>query len=46
MTIISKFIDDVIQNIDNDIILTKIRREVEQLCANYPLHMEYNHEMS
>ena len=43
---ISKFINNVIINIDNDIILKKIRGEVEELCSEYPLNMEYQNEMS
>tara|TARA_B100000959_G_C14945835_1_gene609849 strand:- start:610 stop:1920 length:1311 start_codon:yes stop_codon:yes gene_type:complete len=43
---ISKLINNVIINIDNDIILKGIRQEVEELCSQYPLNMEYNHEMS
>ena len=43
---ISEFINNVIINIDNDIILKKIRGEVEELCSEYPLNMEYQNEMS
>ena len=46
MTKISEFINNVIINIDNDIILKKIRGEVEELCSEYPLNMEYQNEMS
>ena len=46
MTKISEFINNVIINIDNDIILKEIRQEVKELCSQYPLNMEYNSEMS
>ena len=46
MTKISEFINNVIINIDNDIILNKIREEVKELCSEYPLNMEYQNEMS
>jgi len=46
MTKISKFINNVIINIDNDVILNKIRQEVKELCSEYPLNMECQNEMS
>ena len=46
MTKISKFINNVIINIDNDVILNKIREEVKELCSEYPLNMECQNEMS
>ena len=46
MTKIADLINNVIINIDNDIILKRIREEVQELCSAYPLHKEYNHEMS
>ena len=46
MAKISEFINNVIINIDNDIILRKIRGEVEELCSEYPLNMQYQNEMS
>ena len=32
--------------IDNDTVLTKINSEVKELCKSFPLHKEYEHEMS
>tara|TARA_Y100001970_G_scaffold290664_1_gene425243 strand:- start:600 stop:1910 length:1311 start_codon:yes stop_codon:yes gene_type:complete len=46
MTKIAEFINNVIINIDNDVILNKIRQEVRELCIEYPLNMEYQNEMS
>ena len=46
MTMIANFIDSVIQNIDNDDFLLKIRNEVKDLCRMYPLNKEYYHEVS
>ena len=46
MTKISEFINNVIINIDNDIILKEIREEIKELCSEYPLNMEYQNEVS
>ena len=46
MSLIADLINKVILNIDNDTVLTKINSEVKELCESFPLHKEYEHEMS
>ena len=45
MAIISSMIDRVIKNIENDSTILKVKSEVTDLCSQFPLHKELNHEM-
>jgi len=37
---IAILIHQVIQNIDNEDVISKVREEVRQLCASFPLYEE------
>ena len=45
MGIISSMIDKVISNIDDDIVIKEVRQEVFELCNDFPLNEELDHEM-
>ena len=45
MDIISSMIDKVISNIDDDIVIKEVRQEVFELCNDFPLNEELDHEM-
>ena len=45
MDIISSMIDKVISNIDDDIVIKEVREEVFELCNDFPLNEELDHEM-
>jgi len=45
MDIISSMIDKVISNIDDDIVIKEVRQEVLELCNDFPLNEELDHEM-
>ncbi len=40
MDILSVFIDSVLKNIDNDLVIKKVRKDVENLCRHYMLYPE------
>lgn len=40
MDILSGFIDSVLKNIDNDLVIKKVRKDVENLCRHYMLYPE------
>jgi len=45
MDIISSMINKVITNIDDDLIIQEVKQEVVNLCNEFPLHKELDHEM-
>jgi glycine hydroxymethyltransferase len=43
---IAVLIDTVIKNIDNEIIISNVRKEVLELCGSFPLYEELKYELS
>ena len=38
MRLIARFIKDVLENIDSDKVIEKVRNEVRELCKNFPIY--------
>ena len=46
MKLIAELIHDVLSNINDDTVIKKTRGSVRELCQNFPIYKEFNHEMS
>jgi len=46
MKLIAELIHDVLSNINDDTVIKKTRGFVRELCQNFPIYKEFNHEMS